>query len=939
MGTFIINEENGNSNNDNNKYNNNNTDNNKNIDNKHNIQHEINLIHKERKYIWIDKNIENEENKRWYKQFFTIKGIECKKCFNIDEGFNFLNEKGNYFKEIFIIISGKLFNDFYKLLKDNITSIKFSPTIIIFTSIQNKVKLINQLKMNNIYYDNDLFDKKLIFSNPRDIYNFIQNKIQEESELTFDIIDNNEQLIIPCYYSYLFEDVNISDIYYFNDYLLKNFIPKLENKFGLPNQEKQNKKGDKEIYELINQIKYKKLPKEIIIKYWLRIYTLQSYFFVDLNKSLRSANKQVPYYYPFIKLCYEGVKKGFLKPNTERLFRRSKMSKKEFEKIRKKFNSIHDKKGFPKLIVFSRSFLSFSTKKEIAKRFGGEYNQNFYSIFYIIQEINNIEKFKNQVSNADIKDFSKLVTEKEVLLFPFSCFEISDIKEKNSDRINFEINLKYIGSYSKYIEEQFDRNYFDKFEMSIFSEEIFDSGILKFNKFLSTWFESDKGEIKVKNLCFFLEGGEDCIGFKNKEIIVFNISFWKIKQKINIHQDEILDIVKITNNRIISTSKDGTVRIIKLYNNNTKSEEVSSIKLINYAVKILFLYNEDLLFVDNENNFKYYKHKNNNYNYDYETITNETKILKIKELTNDKIIYISEKEIGNKFINIINLKEKIEKKNIKKIEEKSRQILKVIDLLVLDDYVIIGYNFRIDIFNYKEEEFMIKSLEYFDFELTNIIFLCSNRIILGLYNSQNNESIIREINIRAEDIKENKNNNYCIGQGNLKLKKIKDIIKIDESQILTNIENESCIIFKRKNAVSEELKKSLMNNNINTEIKFQPQFKENKYGIVSNDLLKPVISEQIKFQLINKPIYGNINHYNIQINDNNLQNNHNNRKILKYIKGANEKNLTLENEELNKENLQKELYNFLPKANNETIVGSINLKKSKSFEKIINYIK
>ena len=176
-------------------------------------------INKKRKFVWIDEKIENDENRRLYKDLFENNGINCKKCTNIDEGFNFLNEEDNYFKEIFIITSGKLFNNFYKLLKENLTSIKFSPTIIIYTSRKNKEKLINQLKMNNIYYDNeyDLFDRKLIFVNPTEIMNFINNnKIAEEYELTFDIIDNKEQLIIPCYYSYLFEDVSISDIYCLN---------------------------------------------------------------------------------------------------------------------------------------------------------------------------------------------------------------------------------------------------------------------------------------------------------------------------------------------------------------------------------------------------------------------------------------------------------------------------------------------------------------------------------------------------------------------------------------------------------------------------------------------------------------------------------------------------------------------------------------------------
>ena len=255
--------------------------------NNQNDNNNINNIHDERKFIWIDEKIESPENKSLYRNLFEKYGRKCKKCNNIDEGFNFFKEKDNFFKDMIIIISGKIFNDFYKVLKENLATINFSPTIIIYTSVKNKEKLIDQLKMNNIYYDNDLFDKKLIFAQPLEIKNFINNIFEEENELTFEIVDNNEQLIIPCYYTFLLEEVSITDIYYFNDYLLKKYKPKSDYEIGLPNKDVQNKK----IIELINQINYKKLPKEILIKYWLRIYSLQSEFFKDINKSLRCTNK------------------------------------------------------------------------------------------------------------------------------------------------------------------------------------------------------------------------------------------------------------------------------------------------------------------------------------------------------------------------------------------------------------------------------------------------------------------------------------------------------------------------------------------------------------------------------------------------------------------------------------------------------------------------
>lgn len=78
--------------------------------------------------------------------------------------------------------------------------------------------------MNNIYYNNDLLDTKLIFNSPYEIEEFMNGKIEEEYDLTFDIIDNLDQSIIPNYYFYLLEDANYSEISYFNNFLKRIFL-------------------------------------------------------------------------------------------------------------------------------------------------------------------------------------------------------------------------------------------------------------------------------------------------------------------------------------------------------------------------------------------------------------------------------------------------------------------------------------------------------------------------------------------------------------------------------------------------------------------------------------------------------------------------------------------------------------------------------------------
>ena len=626
---------------------------------------EIIDIKDDKKFIWIDPEIENEENKYHYIHIFEEKNINCKKFDNIDESFNYLKEENNFFKEIVIIISGKLFNNFYHKFLLNIKSFKFSPTIIIFTHKRNMC--INQLKMNNIYYNNDLFNTKMILTNHEQMKDYIENNFQlEPKELTFDLIEDLEQLIIPNYYTYLLEDVNKSEINYFNDYLIRNFLMHINL-----DKEGKYKKGIKEMSKLINQIKNKNLPKEILIKYWIRIYSLQTKYFYNINKSLRYKDENAYFYYPFVKLCYEGIKKNFIKSYDKEIYRYSLISKDEFEELKNKFNTNNTIKQknyyFPNLIVFTRSFLSFSEEKRTIESFIKPSDKNSYCVLYIIEEI--INDRKKMISNSVIEEFSFYPKEKEVLVFPFTCFEIINITEIKESDIKYEIRLKYLGNYSEYIKEQLGNNFFDKIQISNYSEELMKSGILKIENFFSTWKEQKKYEIELDKICFFLENNEDFVCFNYNKICIYNKITSKIKQEIIIHKDQIINIIELKENKICSYSKDGKIIIIKLMNNNSKFKTINEISLYNnYASQIIFFQNDDFLCLDSLNDFIYYKF--NKIKYNYKNIIKENdKILLVKNLiinenieTNggyenyNKIVYICENKARNKFVKFIKLK-------------------------------------------------------------------------------------------------------------------------------------------------------------------------------------------------------------------------------------------------------------------------------------------
>ena len=953
-----------------------NTDNNINKDinnNENSTKNETNIILSKKRFVWIDPLIDNEENTYYYNHIFVEKKLNCKKYNNIDEAYNFLIKKQNEFKEIIIIISGKLFINFYYKIKNNINKIKFSPNIILFTSRADLT--INQLKMNNIYYDNDLFNTKLIFTNPSEIEDFLNDKVKNDYDLTFDIIDSLDQLIIPNYFSYLLEDANLPEILYFNSFLKSILsIPTEKEKNELMRTDSKRLNilyGNETILKLLNQIEYRKLPKEIIIKYWLRIYSIESEFYNLLNESFRREDKHVYFYYPFIKLCYEGIKKGFIKSYNKEIYRYSKLTKKEFKNIREKYNE-NKNDEIPKIIVFSKSFLSFSMDKETIKDFKGK-NEKTFCILYVIEEIENKDNTKNKVSNAIIEDFSNQKYEKEVLVFPFSCFEIVNIKEIKADDVDYEIHLKYLGNYSKYIKEEFGANFFDKIQVSNFSKELIDKGIVPVNNIISIWKKKEEIKIKVDKICFFLDGQEDFISFSENEIIIFNIYSSKAKLNINIHKDKILDIIKMEFNRICSCSKDKTIKIIKLEENNEKYSELHIIDLKHYyAIKVNFLENEDIIFMDNINNISFFTLKDKNYKFD-RRIKEKDEILIMKKLFNNKIVYISENKEENKLINFIDLKERKKEENNIIIEEKEKK-LKLVDIIIFYDYILIAFDCRIDIINYINKPFKVNSLNFFDFKITNMIILSSNRIILGLYDSVKKESIIREHILKIKDLKNYKDKFDCLGQGCLENEKIENIIKLNESQIVINIKNNSSIIYERKNEIGERLKQNLLNKSKN-EILVE---RKNNINIINiqNKIIKKekninlVIQKSEDFKLVsfkqktisgiipqqqlnfgNKQQYSNqfnnqYQHFRSNINRNTIPfQGNNNSNYLRQNTFEYQKSVAIKNKDpsLNKESVKnfnspyekdeiKSLKEFFPEANKETLTIKPN-KTSKEEKK------
>ena len=631
---------------------------------------------KPKQYIWIDSNFDN--NLILYHDIFHENTkLKCIRFKSVEEAIthiltytknkkdenNIINIKvdnnpdnGNiifdyYYKDVSIIISGSLYFDFYAKFNEKLMEINFVPTIIVYLS--EKDYFIENLKLNGLFNDNNrLLDRDLIFNNGKELKKYIDSqKIETKKELSFELVDNYEQLAIPFYYTQFFEDTTDTEIFLFNKYMDQKY------------------KNENNLYELISQVFDKNPPNNILCKYWLRMFTCPSKFHKDMNEDLRKESRNITTYYPFIKMCYEGVRKEYITPCVnEKLYRGQILLKNEYDSIIKLYKKKAGNHNFPKLLIYSKCFLSFSKDPDVAEFFAkdsltGHINE-IPTIFIIEKDDNTIINPKI-LSNADLDDISKIPTEKEILFFPLSCFEINKIEDDN-DNINNNTIIKYKYIYLSYLGRYGDllKNQLNSYEVvnnTQFSNFLVNTRTIPADFLSPIWLNNGELSIKITNICFVLDNFKDLVGY-NKNIIYVLTLKGKIKQEIKVHIDEILCIIKLREGKICSCSKDKTIKILQLYDNNKKYNEIKIINLKeNYSKKILYLNNNNILIIKNNNSIDSY-----NLNYDQHKknfLFEIYKIINMIEISNNAYALILENNNNKKFLKIMSGEKKRRKRN------------------------------------------------------------------------------------------------------------------------------------------------------------------------------------------------------------------------------------------------------------------------------------
>ena len=89
--------------------------------------------------------------------------------------------------------------------------------------------------------------------------------------------------------------------------------------------------GNNEINYLIeplNILKY--VPLEIVCKYWIRIYTIESIFYKEINNKLM--NLEIKFYHIYIRTLYFGLESNSFSSNiNDKLYRGSIINENEIE--------------------------------------------------------------------------------------------------------------------------------------------------------------------------------------------------------------------------------------------------------------------------------------------------------------------------------------------------------------------------------------------------------------------------------------------------------------------------------------------------------------------------------------------------------------------------------------------------------------------------------
>ena len=416
-----------------------------------------------KRLIWIDAKVNNNENKAYQTKLKKDYGLNIETYDKAENGIKALEKI--QFESIFVITSGTIYPEFFKYMKRTFKELRVVPFSIIFTS--STKAFIDKHKNDEIgeLYNKTFYNRGGVVDNFGKVIEFIAEIYSNlDSFKTIDkykgIFTKNykdlivfekvtDELGLPKFYKDIYnnEHIDYNELNSFTKFFLQNFC------------------SNKDVEKLLKPlILFKEVPEEIISKYWARAYTYETPFYSIMNKSLM--RKEYKEYEIYIKLLYKGLALDSYRPQFGSTISRG--TKLEISEI----NYLKSIAGTEQ-IIYNRSFLSFSLNKEKSIKF--ESNQERYeehdsssfanppkkgdtksfSVLIQLSNINEEDKNKYLISSAQLYDISRYTKEEEVLIFPFTGFEVTDW-----ETTTFDYNDKETEGTCFYF--KFSQSYYDK---------------------------------------------------------------------------------------------------------------------------------------------------------------------------------------------------------------------------------------------------------------------------------------------------------------------------------------------------------------------------------------------------------------------------------------------------------------------------------------------
>lgn len=329
------------------------------------------------------------------------------------------------FEEVLVLMNEGIEKEFIDLLKANLKYIYTIPKIFIVTNGENK-EIVKDFycfgKMNasqlNIYFLELINNRKKIIKEKE------QKKIKKENnEKKFSFV-YNKLINLENIYKSLMEKISNEKIKEFNDFLCNTFFDNYDgtmNKFLFL------------IYDIKN------IPIELLSKFYISFYCSCDDFCNDMKNELFTKSGLDSSYLPLIKVLYNSLKLGVYDFSTaEKIYSGQKFEDYEIEIIQKKLEDGQNIK------VYSKRFLSFTDDALYAKKHKDDYHYN--TIITLENKCKNLNDKLPTFCNT-FKNLSKLDGEREILFFPFSAFEIVDLKYNESEK-QYEMKLLYNDSFN-----------------------------------------------------------------------------------------------------------------------------------------------------------------------------------------------------------------------------------------------------------------------------------------------------------------------------------------------------------------------------------------------------------------------------------------------------------------------------------------------------------